>query len=312
MKRLFILLCGMAMLAGAGCSKSDDNSNPSNGNGGNGGNEDGDTPTITVSQLIGTWEATKLYDGEFGIWFEEYGEQFGYVETLSFRADGTGLFRTEETGSNTWEEAFTYTVENNIITTRPTDGNENTLYRVEKLTDSEMVLAIGYEGENGKPCTDKIYYKRIDSSGSEGGDGNEGEGGDGGDGGGNEGDGDDEGNQPQIDLQYLQGKWEAYQEYLGDTGEIIPYNQNRDILDIGPNIITATIHGYDDNDHLQVMTLEITYTLDGNTLTGEDEDGEVYSFRIEVLTQTEFVYSYESSSPEHGTFRNKTYYRRIG
>ena len=60
------------------------------------------------------------------------------------------------------------------------------------------------------------------------------------------------------------------------------------------------------------MTLEITYTLDGNTLRGEDEDGEVYSFRIEVLTQTEFVYSYESSSPEHGTFRNKTYYRRIG
>lgn len=310
MKRLFTLFCGIAMLAGAGCSKSNDNSNPNNG--GNGGNEDGDTPTITVSQLIGTWEATKLYDGEFGIWFEEYGEQFGYVETLSFRADGTGLLRTEETGANTWEEAFSYTVENNVITTRPTNGNENTVYRVEKLTDSEMVLAIDYEGENGKPCTDKIYYKRIDSSGSEGGDGNEGEGGDGGDGGGNEGDGDDEGNQPQIDLQYLQGKWEAYQEYLGDTGEIIPYNQNRDILDIGPNIITATIHGYDDNDHLQVMTLEITYTLDGNTLTGEDEDGEVYSFRIEVLTQTEFVYSYESSSPEHGTFRNKTYYRRIG
>ena len=104
MKRLFTLLCGMAMLAGAGCSESDDNSNPSNGNGGNGGNEDGDTPTITVSQLIGTREATKLYDGEFGIWFEEYGEQFGYVETLSFRADGTGVFRTEETGSNTWKK----------------------------------------------------------------------------------------------------------------------------------------------------------------------------------------------------------------
>ena len=117
---------------------------------------------------------------------------------------------------------------------------------------------------------------------------------------------------PQFDLKYLQGTWEAYQEYLGDTGEFVPYDQNRDILDIGPNIITATIHGYDDNDHLQVMTLEITYTLDGNTLRGEDEDGEVYSFRIEVLTQTEFVYSYESSSPEHGTFRNKTYHRRIG
>ena len=175
MKRLFTLFCGIAMLAGAGCSKSNDNSNPNNG--GNGGNEDGDTPTITVSQLIGTWEATKLYDGEFGIWFEEYGEQFGYVETLSFRTDGTGLLRTEETGANTWEEAFSYTVENNVITTRPTNGNENTVYRVEKLTDSEMVLAIDYEGENGKPCTDKIYYKRIDSSGSEGGDGNEGEGG---------------------------------------------------------------------------------------------------------------------------------------
>lgn len=117
---------------------------------------------------------------------------------------------------------------------------------------------------------------------------------------------------PQFDPQDLLGKWEAYQEYLGDTEEFIPYDQNRDILDIGPNTITATIHGYDDNDHLQVTILKLTYTLNGDMLTGEDEDGEVYSFRIEVLTQTEFVYSYESYSPEHGAFRNKTYHRRIG
>lgn len=118
--------------------------------------------------------------------------------------------------------------------------------------------------------------------------------------------------EPQFDPQDLQGRWEAYQEYLGDTGEIIPYDENRDILDIGPNTITATIHSYDDNDNLQVLTLELSYTLNGNVLTGEDEDGEVYSFRIEVLTSTEFVYSYESSDSEQRIYRNKTYYRRIG
>ena len=117
---------------------------------------------------------------------------------------------------------------------------------------------------------------------------------------------------PQFDPQDLLGKWEAYQEYLGDTGETVPYEQYRDLLEIGPNSMVVTVHSFEDGDIPQVITLHLTYTIEGDMLLGEDEEGETYSFRIEVLTPTEFVYSYESSNSEQGTFRNKTYYRRIG
>ena len=57
MKRLFTLFCGIAMLAGAGCSKSNDNSNPHNG--GNGGKEDGGTPNITGTETNGARDCTE-------------------------------------------------------------------------------------------------------------------------------------------------------------------------------------------------------------------------------------------------------------
>lgn len=113
-----------------------------------------------------------------------------------------------------------------------------------------------------------------------------------------------------IDLSYLQGKWEAYQEYLGDTGETVPYKEYRDVLEIGPNTITATTYSYE-NEVPELFTLQITYTVQDNILSGEDEDGEIYTFRIELLTESEFVYSYEVDG-DGETYRNKTYYRRIG
>lgn len=114
-------------------------------------------------------------------------------------------------------------------------------------------------------------------------------------------------NESAIDLSYLQGKWEAYQEYLGATGETIPYEEYRDVLEIEQDIITATIYSYE-NDVPEPFTLEIAYTVQDNILSGED--GEIYTFQIELQTQSEFVYSYDGGG-DGETFRNKTYYRRI-
>lgn len=142
MKRLFTLLLFAAALTWSGCSKDDDD-------------------TVDLAQLVGTWEITKMYIGEYGEWDEEWGAEFGYILTIEFRADGTAKTHYEETDySSDWE--YTYTIESKMLTmTNLKDPDYPEIIRIEKLTSSELVLAYDYEGEDGKTCTDKEYYKRI-------------------------------------------------------------------------------------------------------------------------------------------------------
>ena len=276
MKRILLFLCCAAALSWSGCTK------------------DGDDNTVDLTQLVGTWEVTKLYDGEFGIWFEEYGVQFGYVETLLFRDNGTGMFQTEETGANTWEEAFSYTVENNVITTKPANGNESSVYRVEKLTDSEMVLAIDYEGENGKPCTDKIYYKRISSLGSEGG---------------------DEGNDDNtIDPSQLIGTWELTQYYYGETGNWDNYGKEFGYISTIEFRTdgTARTH-YAELESSYSSDGEYTYTLESNILICFDPKTSDYLDRafIEKLNDSELILTYDDDGEDGKIYTDKEYYKRV-
>ena len=142
MKRLFLFLCCAAALSWSGCSKDDDN-------------------TVDLTQLVGTWELTKIYDGEEDDWDEEWGAEFGYIWTIEFRADGTAKTHSEEPDYSSDRE-YTYTVASNMLTmTDLKDPDYPETFRIERLTVSELVLAIDYKDGNGKTCMDKEYYKRI-------------------------------------------------------------------------------------------------------------------------------------------------------
>ena len=145
MKRFFAFLFCMVPLVWSGCSKDDQ-------------------APINASKLIGTWELTKDYDGEDDYWDYEYGEEFDYVFTMEFREDGTMTTRLE-TGHYTSRRNYVYTVKSNMLTmTDDYDPEypEVEVARILKLTSTELVLAYDYRGDNGRTCTDKEYYKRID------------------------------------------------------------------------------------------------------------------------------------------------------
>lgn len=145
MKRFFAFLFCTATLVWGGCSKDDQ-------------------APINASKLIGTWELTKDYDGEDDYWDYEYGEEFDYVFTMEFREDGTMTTRLE-TGHYTSRRNYVYTVKSNMLTmTDDYDPEypEVEVARILKLTSTELILAYDYRGDNGRTCTDKEYYKRID------------------------------------------------------------------------------------------------------------------------------------------------------
>ena len=143
MKRLFTLLCCAAALSWSGCTK------------------DNDDNTVDPAQLVGTWELTKDYYAEYDEWDEEWGAEFGYIRTIEFRADGTAKTHLDDQGY-ILDREYTYTIESKMLTmTDPEYPDHPEIYRIEKLTSSELVLAYDYEGEDGKTYTDKGYYKRI-------------------------------------------------------------------------------------------------------------------------------------------------------
>lgn len=117
---------------------------------------------MDLARLVGTWEITKMYIGEYGEWDEEWGAEFGYILTREFRADGTCTFRVELVEDQYISETdFTYVVESNIITITEIDYDSSESARIEKLTASELVLAYDYEGDDGRSYTDKEYLKRV-------------------------------------------------------------------------------------------------------------------------------------------------------
>ena len=143
MKRIFLFLCCAAALSWSGCTK------------------DNDDNTVDLTQLVGTWEITKMYIGEYGEWDEEYGSEFNFVSTKEFHADGTVTVAETQSGyTRSWN--LIYTIDSNILTISETDTDHAISVRIEKLTASEFITSYEYKGENGKTYVDKVYHKRID------------------------------------------------------------------------------------------------------------------------------------------------------
>lgn len=147
MKKVCTILCCAIALVLGGCSDKDDNA-------------------VDLSQLTGTWELVKSYDGEYDEWDEEYGESHGYISTSEFRADGTGTTTDIEIAGGhryTTRTEFTYSLQGKTIVMVNDDDEDNEPYttRIEKLTADELIAANDYNGEDGKNYTDKAYFKRI-------------------------------------------------------------------------------------------------------------------------------------------------------
>ena len=139
MKRFFTFLCCAAVLTWVGCSKDEDN-------------------TIDLTQLVGTWEMTRMYDGEDGTWDNEYGAEYGFVVTLEFREDGTCVISRQVSGSSPSVRYETYVVESNTIVITYSGSEQQEVWKIQKLTATELNLAFDYPGEN---YTDRVCYKRI-------------------------------------------------------------------------------------------------------------------------------------------------------
>ncbi len=122
-----------------------------------------DQASIDASKLIGTWELTKDYDGEDDYWDEEWGEEYGFVLIKKFQADGIMKKIRQEYYGDFSTRDYLYSVESNrLILLDISDNYDRIVYRIEKLTSTELILAYDYRGDNGRTCTDKEYYKRID------------------------------------------------------------------------------------------------------------------------------------------------------
>ena len=138
LKRFFTLLLCVPLIVLGSCSKND-------------------STTVDAANLIGKWECYKDYDGEYDEWDYDYGEGI-HIWRLEFRSYGTVLIN--EDGHNL---EHIYKLEGTTLVMYAASlPDETDEARIEQLTASELVLAYDYMGDNGRHCTDKEYYKRID------------------------------------------------------------------------------------------------------------------------------------------------------
>lgn len=137
MKKLLLAMSCVAALLWGGCSDSDDD------------------PAVDQDRLIGKWEQYKEYDGEYDEW-GYLDEDESYV--LEFREDDICV----ATEDGYWSREFRYWLDSNRLFLTYSVYNETKECRIDRLTASELVLAVDYVGENGKNCTDKEFYRRIE------------------------------------------------------------------------------------------------------------------------------------------------------
>ncbi|HJC52932.1 MAG TPA: lipocalin family protein [Candidatus Alistipes merdavium] len=136
MKRILAFLFCAVALTWSGCSKDDES-------------------PIDLSQLVGTWEVTRMYDE--GEWDTDYGAEYGFVVTTEFREDGTMVTTREEYGSSSSMYA-SYVVESHSILVTPSGSTEPEVMRIEKLTALELILSSRYPGAN---YTERVCFRRV-------------------------------------------------------------------------------------------------------------------------------------------------------
>jgi len=116
--------------------------------------DDGISEKDYPEQIVGQWEATKIYLADEDEWinYDDKNEDFDYA-AYQFNANGTG---TATEGTETFP--LTYILSNSTLSISTMYYNER--YKIDKLTTTELVLLYEY-AYNGKHYTDREYYKRV-------------------------------------------------------------------------------------------------------------------------------------------------------
>ncbi|MDE6499833.1 MAG: lipocalin family protein [Rikenella sp.] len=138
MKKLIYALLAFSLVTFVGCKKDDKQ------------------VEVNAANVEGTWEYTGYFDGELNKW--EPVEK-GYSLKMIFKAGGIGsLVETDDEGS--YDESFTYKVENGRLKITDTDGYTES-QQIKSLTKTELILiSEEYTGDDGKKYQDTEHFKR--------------------------------------------------------------------------------------------------------------------------------------------------------
>lgn len=137
MKKLLLLLLCITSLVWSSCGSKDE-------------------PEDDTVTLVGKWQATKMYSGEYEMEISLAAQAI----VFEFRADNTGVATSIEDGRLDTTN-FAYAVQDGVVTITDSQTGEVQHMNIENLTDSELVISAETEGDDGRFYTDKMYLKRI-------------------------------------------------------------------------------------------------------------------------------------------------------
>lgn len=85
----------------------------------------------------------------------------GFVETLEFRADGTGTEYHKSPNNDGKSEEFTWSLDGNVLTRYFPVKNDTSIDPIEKLTADELIFSWEYPLDDGNTYLDKSLYNRM-------------------------------------------------------------------------------------------------------------------------------------------------------
>lgn len=140
-KTLLLFTAFLLSVASTGCSDDDDNS-------------------VEAADLIGKWILVAEYDSDIDEWDYDWADA-GYIETLEFRADGTGTDYEKSPNNSGRTEEFTWSLDGNVLTRYFPLKNDTQVDPVEKLTGDELLFFYEYTLKDGNTYVDKALYNRM-------------------------------------------------------------------------------------------------------------------------------------------------------
>lgn len=154
-KWVSMFFCAAALVF-SGCSSDDDVT----------GEDPGEAVDVTIEKLRGTWEVVRVYHKGDALWDYSYGDSYGYYEQWEFRSNDTLVHRDwtriEPEDVNVVFKSYSLDGDRVTIVESYDDGDDEVVFRVEKLTASELGLEVIPQHDEYIVNSNKVYFKRID------------------------------------------------------------------------------------------------------------------------------------------------------